>query len=326
MDLIAIGDSTIDNFVQIHDAEVKCNLNKSGCMLCVEYGDKIPVDKLTHLVAGNAANAAVGASRLKLSSSIYTNIGSDPSGKQILEKFKEEKVNTRYITENKDMESNLSTVLGFQGERTIFVYHQKWDYKLPDLENSKWVYFTSMSPSFTQSNLLNELTAYLERAGGKLLYSPGTYQIKYGVKKNPRLLVLTEVFIVNLEEAKRILGHKDNEDINIKKLLKGLLELGPKITVITDALKGSYSFDGENYYHIKAFSAKLVEMTGAGDGYATGLMAGLFYGKSLSEAMRWGAANGASVVEEIGPQAGLLTYSKMQERLKENPKIIAHKI
>lgn len=325
-DLISIGDSTIDNFVQIHDAEVKCNLDKTKCMLCVEYGDKIPVDKLTHLVAGNAANSAVGAARLKLFSSIYTNVGSDSAGEQIIDKLKNEGVNTRYVLVSQGMESNLSTVLTFKGERTIFVYHQRWIYKLPDLDPARWVYFTSMSSSFTQSNILNELAVYLERVGCKLLYSPGTYQIKYGVKKNPRLLSLTEVFIVNLEEAKRIQGFKDNEDISVKKLLKGLLDLGPRMVVITDALKGSYAFDGENYYHIKAFPAKLVEMTGAGDAYATGLLAGLFYGKDLEQALRWGSANGAAVVEEIGPQAGLLTYNKMQERLKENPKITASEI
>lgn len=325
-DLISIGDSTIDNFVQIHDAQVKCNLDKSKCMLCLEYGDKIPVDKLTHLVAGNAANSAVGGARLKLQSAIYTNLGSDPAGKQILGKFKEEGVNTRYVLENKEMESNLSTVLTFQGERTILVYHQKWDYKLPDLDACKWVYFTSVSPSFTESNLLNELTSYLERTGSKLLYSPGTYQIKEGVKKNPKLLTLTEILIVNLEEAKRILGFEDNENISIKKLLKGLLDLGPKMVVVTDALEGSYSFDGGKFYQINAFPAELIEMTGAGDAYATGLLAGLFYGKDLKEAMRWGAANGAGVVEEIGPQAGLLTYNQMQEKLKQNSKIIAKEI
>lgn len=325
-DLISIGDSTIDNFVQIHDAQIKCNLDKTKCMLCVEYGDKIPVDKLTHIVAGNAANAAVGASRLKLSSSIYTNVGSDPAGVQIVDKFKEEGISTRYVTINKGMESNLSTVLTFKGERTIFVYHQNWDYKLPELENSKWVYFTSISTSFTQSNIVNELNAYLERVGSKLLYSPGTYQIKFGVKKNPKLLTLSEVFIVNKEEAKRILGHKDEDDISIKKLLKGLLDLGPKMVVITDAHVGSYSYDGGKYYHIKAFPAKLIEMTGAGDAYATGLVSGLFYGEDLKGAMRWGSANGAAVVEEVGPQAGLLTFNRMQERLKENLKIIAKEI
>src|SRR5688572_30399901 len=105
-DLISVGDATIDNFVQIHDAEVKCNVDKTQCLICVEYGDKIAVDKLTHLVAGNAANNAVGGSRLKLKCAIYVNVGSDPSGKQIKDKLVEEGVSSRYIVVNEGMESN----------------------------------------------------------------------------------------------------------------------------------------------------------------------------------------------------------------------------
>ena len=325
-DLISIGDATIDNFVQIHDAEVRCSLNKQDCKLCIDYGDKISVDKLTHLVAGNAANNAVGGARLKLNSAIYVNIGEDPSGKQILDKFKEESVSTRYVVVNKGMESNLSTVINFQGERTILVYHQAWKYALPDLDRTKWVYFTSVSKSFTQSDIVSQLIQYLKRTGARLLYNPGTYQIEAGVKKSPQLLSLTTVFIVNKDEAKNILGFKENEDVNIKKLLKRLCDLGPKMTIITDGEEGSYGFDGEKYYQIGIFPAKLLEMTGAGDGYATGVLAGFFYGKSLSEAMRWGAANGAAVVEQIGPQAGLLTYEKMQDKLKEHAKVMAKEI
>lgn len=325
-DLISIGDATIDNLAQIQDAEIKCNLDKSKCMLCVEYGDKIAIDKLAHLVAGNAANSATGASRLKLKTAIHVNIGSDPQGRQIEDKLKKESVSSKYIVTNEGMSSNLSIVLSFQGERTIFVYHQSWRYKLPDLDPTRWVYFSSLGPTFTESNLLNELTAYLARTGSKMLYSPGTYQIKEGVRKNPKLLALTEIFIVNLEESKRILGHKDDEDIPIKKLLKSLGNLGPKMVIITDATNGSYGFDGTDYCQLGIFPAKLVEMTGAGDAYATGVLAGIFYGKDLKEAMRWGAANGAAVVEQPGPQAGLLTYNQMQEKLNQNSKIVAREI
>src|SRR3989344_7977264 len=196
-DLISLGDATIDNFVFIHDGEVRCNVNKSECKLCINYGDKIAVDKLVHLVAGNAANNAIGGARLKLKSAIYASVGSDPSGKQILDKLKAEEVDTRYVIVNKGMESNLSTVINFKGERTILVYHQAWEYRLPDLDKSRWVYYTSVSKSFSDSNLLNELASYLERTGSRLLYNPGTYQIQAGVKKHPMLLSLTELFIVN---------------------------------------------------------------------------------------------------------------------------------
>lgn len=332
-DLISVGDATIDNFVLIHDAEVKCNIDKTECLLCIEYGDKIAVDKLTHLVAGNAANNAVGGARLKLKSAIYVNVGSDPAGKQIVDKLKEEAVSTRYIQINEGKESNLSTVINFQGERTILVYHQPWKYRLPELDFARWVYFTSLAPSFSESNLLNELTVYLERTSAKLLYNPGTYQIQEGVKKNPRLLGLTELFIVNKEEAKRVLGHKDSDDVSIKKLLSGITDLGPKMVIITDGKEGSFGYDamsagrqGEKYYQLGIFPAKLVEATGAGDAFATGALSAFFYGKDLPEAMRWGAANGASVVEQIGPQAGLLTLHQMQEKLKMNSKIVAKEL
>lgn len=325
-DLISIGDATIDNFVQIHDAEVKCNLNKTDCKLCVAYGEKIPVDYLSHLVAGNGANNAVGAARLKLKTAIYVNVGSDPAGKQITGKLKQEGVNTRYVVVNEGMESNLSTVLSFKGERTIFVFHQRWNYRLPDLDFASWVYFTSLSPSFTETNLLNELGVYLERTGSKLVYNPGTYQIKAGIKKYPKILALTEVFIVNFEEAKRILGREEKEDAAIKKILKSLADLGPKKVIITNGKEGSYGFDGEKFYHLGKFPAKIIEMTGAGDAYATACLAGLFYGKDLAASMRWGAANAASVVEQIGSLAGLLTYAQMQEKLKENPEIVAEEI
>ena len=166
----------------------------------------------------------------------------------------------------------------------------------------------------------------MQRSGARLLYNPGTYQIQFGVKKNPRLLSLTELFVVNLEEAKRILYGKDDLNVPVKKLLKGILDLGPKLVVITDGAEGSYGFDGESYYHLGIFPAKLVEMTGAGDAFATGTLAGLFYGKDLKEAMRWGGANSANKIEQIGPQAGLLTYNQMMEKLKTNSKIVAKEI
>lgn len=323
-DLISIGDSVIDTFVPLIDAEVE--IVKGEAKLCLRFGDKIPVGDSVSLIAGNAANNAVGASRLCLKSAIYVNVGEDENGQKIKKKLKEENVDTRYVVINKGLPSNHHIVLDFKGERTILIHHQPWQYLLPDLDTSSWVYYTSLSPTFVKSNLIDQLTNYLERTGAKLLYNPGTFQIKNGIKKNPRLLSLTKLFIANLEEAKVILGYQEGDEIQVKKLLKNLADLGPQMVVITDGGKGSYGFDGEKYWKLDIFPAKLLEMTGSGDAYATACLAGLFHGKSLAEAMRWGAANGASVVEQVGPQAGLLTFTKIQEKLKENNKIVARVI
>lgn len=326
-DLISIGDTVIDTFVPLKEAEV---FERGGeKMLSMRFGDKIPVDPSISMVAGNAANNAVGSARLGLKTAIYTNVGKkddDEADHRIINKFKKEKVDVRYVVDNTNLPSNHHIVLTFKGERTILIFHQPWKFDLPDLDKTKWIYLTSLSPSFTDSNLYEQIVNYIERNNPKLMYQPGTFQIKIGLKKNARLLSLAEVFIVNLEEAKLLLGFEMGQKVPIKKLLKGLADFGPRKVVITDGGNGSFGYDGEKYYQIGIFKADLVEITGSGDAYATGLLAGLFHGYDLPEAMRWGAADAASVVEQIGPQAGLLTSHGMQGRLKENPKVISKEI
>lgn len=325
-DLISIGDARVDNFVHLPKAHLACNLNKEKYELCLNYGDKIPIDSIKSLPAGNNNNNAVGSARLNLKTALYGNIGEDANGRMILEYLKKEGVDIRYLVVNKDVATEQSIVINYQGERTILVYHYPWNYSLPELDRTKWVYFSSVSYSFPKTPLVSQIEQYIERTGANLIFTPGTHQLNYGVKKYPRLLSLTKVLILNKEEAKKILEIDENRKADIKKLLRDLLNLGPESVIITDGGEGSFSFDESRFYQLGIFPANLVEMTGAGDGYATGVLAGLFYGQRLPEAMRWGAANGAAVVEKVGPQAGLLTYQQMQDKLKENSKIIAREI
>lgn len=326
-DLISIGDTGIDTYLPINDAKI---LKDEGIeYLSLKYGFKIPVDEGVSVVAGNAANNAVGASRLKLNTAIYTNVGNkddDADDDRIKAKLKKEGVDIRYIVEDSNLPSNHNIVLTFKGERTILTHHQPFKFHLPDLEKSRWVYLTSMAPNYIETNLIDQLINYIERTGARLAYQPGTFQVKLEAKKQHRILSLADFFILNAEEAVHFLGHEEKTPIPIKQILKKLADLGPKKVVVTDGGKGSFGYDGEKYYQLECFPAKLVEMTGAGDAYATGVVAGFLHGESLESAMRWGAANSASVVEQIGAQAGLLSLNKMEERLKENKSITAKEI
>ncbi len=326
-DLITIGDATIDVFIKINDAHVQCTVNKESCVLCVQYGDKIAVEEMQNLVAGNAANNAVGSARLGLKTAIYVNVGSDDTGFRIKKQLVSEKVNPEYIKVNEGMESNYSVVLRFQGERSIFVYHQQWAYQLPKLALSKWVYYTSASSSFANGDLSKDLAEYVKTNNVKMGYNPGTYQMKADVKKFPEILAATEVFFINVEEAKRILGIPEENSMDIKELIKKTRDdLGLKTVVITDGRDGSYSFDGSDYWKLPEFPGERVEATGAGDSYATALCAALFHEKTLPEAMVWGSINSAAVVHEIGPQAGLLTLAEIEKRRASKPDFKAEKI
>ncbi len=322
-DLITIGDSTVDTFIKIHDATVECDINHQECKICIKYGDKIPVDSIDHGVAGNAANVAVGTSKLGLKSAIYTNLGDDQQGKLVLGALKKNGVTDDYVETHRNQSSNLSVVLTFRGERTIFVYHQPWHYKLPNLEDAWWVYLTSVAETFSDSNLMNEIVHYVDKSRAKLGFGPGTYQLAADIKRYPKVLERCEFLIVNLEEAKKILGIKTTEVIEPKELLSRLLFLGPKIIVITNGSEGSYATDGKRNLKAGIFPTEIVEKTGAGDAYASGLISGLFWGLPLEEAMIWGTINASHVILEVGPQNGLLTKEELERHRKTVKELLA---
>ena len=68
-------------------------------------------------------------------------------------------------------------------------------------------------------------------------------------------------------------------------------------------------------YHAPIRNVPVIERTGAGDAYSTGFLAGLLFGKDVTEAMRWGSANATSVIGKIGAQPGLLTKKQMHDVL-----------
>src|SRR3989338_10504045 len=167
-DLITIGDTVIDTYLPIDDAKI---LEDEGIKyLGLKYGFKIPVEEGVSMVAGNAANNAIGASRLKLKTAIYTNVGNkddDQNDDRIKAKLKREGVSIKYIAETDDLPSNHNIVLTYQGERTILVHHQPFKFELPDFDKSRWVYLTSMAPNYIDTPIINQLINSLERSGAK---------------------------------------------------------------------------------------------------------------------------------------------------------------
>lgn len=312
--IISIGDATLDSFVKMDSASLLCNLNKNNCWLCFTYADKIPIEELHFSAGGNACNNAVGSSRLGLKAAFYSVIGGDDSGRRIIEHVKKEGVSPEYLVIEKKKPTNYSVVLNYKTERTILVYHHKRSYKLPVFAPSQWIYLTSMGEGF--KSIHNELLRALKKNGTKLAFNPGTHQLLAGRKILDPVLRACDLLILNREEGLMLLGLP--ADTDIKELMLAIHKVGPDIVVVTDGAKGAYAFDGHRNYYMKTMPAKVEERTGAGDSFSTGFIAALNHGCPLHEALQWGTANAASVIEHIGPQAGLLTKQQLHSRIKRS--------
>ncbi|MBI2622217.1 carbohydrate kinase family protein [Candidatus Microgenomates bacterium] len=318
-DIVVIGDCSIDTFLGIHEASLHCKLNRKDCQICFQYGGKIPVDNLHFLVGGNAANTAVGFSRLGLKSAIITTIGADEVSDKIKNTLRREGVRTEFIHKETGTSSNFSVSINFQGERTLFTYHVKREHQLPELPTTNWIYLTSLGDYWQKA--YEETRRFTRGNNIKLAFGPGSHQLEGEPTLLQEVLTSTTVLFVNKEEAQKIVDEKEE---NIGKLLVALKKLGPKTVSITDGLNGSWAIaeDG-NVFQAGVRPANIVERTGAGDSYAAGFLSALFYELPIPVAMAWGAVNAGSVIEKVGAQTGLLTREEMEKKLKENPKLVA---
>jgi sugar/nucleoside kinase (ribokinase family) len=320
-DIVSIGDTTLDAFIELHEASVHCNINHVDCQLCLSYANKIPFDELIILPAcGNSANNAIGSSRLGMKAAFVSSIGDDLQGKQILDELKKEKVDTQFVNINKNTKTNFHFVLVFRGERTILIKHQKYNYKLPEaVDTPEWIYFSSMAAGTEKFH--HEIDKFLGKHPDiKLSFNPGTFQMRMGADKLAGIYKRTEILFLNREEA-QLVTQQTTRDIH--KLAHAMHKLGAKIAVITDGRDGSYASDGTNIWFVDHFPAPRVEATGAGDAYGTGFTAAIFHGKTIAEAMIWGTINGGNVALHVGPHEGLQTVKQIQDWMKKHPKFKA---
>jgi sugar/nucleoside kinase (ribokinase family) len=318
LDFLAIGDIVTEPFIRLTDAEV---YEKDGQqMLGMRFGDKIPFESATPMPAvGNAANAAVAAARLGLRSALRTYIGGDAQGVECLERLTEEKVQTEYVVTDESKQTNHHFVLWFGNERTILVKHEDFDYEVPTLGHTPaWIYLSSLAAnSLPYHHAIAELLALYPDI--KLAFQPGTFQMSLGVEGLKPLYERANFFVVNVEEAARIL--KTPEERDIKTLLSSIAALGPKIVAITDGTNGAYAHDGTRYLRIPMYpdTRGPFERTGAGDAFASTVVSALALGEPLDRALLWGPINSMSVVQDVGAQRGLLTREVIQKYLDEAP-------
>src|SRR3989344_3105344 len=145
-DFVALGDITVDAFIKLSNFHIHSNKDEGMLKeVCLQFGDKIPYESVTEVFAvGNSSNASVSASRLGLRSALIANLGNDENGKKCLKILQENGVSTKFVKIHQDEKTNYHYVLQYGAERTILIKHEKYQYGLPALPPTKWLYLSSL--------------------------------------------------------------------------------------------------------------------------------------------------------------------------------------
>jgi ribokinase len=322
IDVLSVGDIVSDAFIKLIDDQAITYVDEHGNkMIAMKFGTKLPFDHAEILEAvGNAANAAVAFARLGLNTAFDTNVGGDQAGRDMIAQLGKEGVDHRFVHVNPDKKSNYHYVLWYKEERTILIKHEEYDYHWPHFrpaEVPRWVYFSSISEHAMPYH--DQVADWLEaNPEVKLAFQPGTFQMEAGTERLKRIYARSEVVILNREEAVFVTG--GNYD-DLHDLLKRIHKLGAKIAVVTDGPDGAYASDGTDSWKMPLYPdpAPPYERTGAGDAFASTLVAALAKGHNLESALQWAPINSMSVVQKTGAQAGLLTEHELEEWLRKAP-------
>ncbi len=323
-DVISIGNALIDAFLVIQENNMFARCNEQNNELCFTYGEKIHVESCQFLLGGNACNVGVGLSRLGKQTGLCVEIGDDGFSQKIRNLLAKEPIDTSLVQMTKGEPSSFAIGINFKGERTLFVEHVRRKHAFVfDSLTTQWIYLTSLGEQWKQ--VYSKVISFAKEKGVKIAFSPGTHQMEAGASSFSDVLQKAEMVFVNKEEAIRIangklqMANSQNEKASVRELLQAVKAMGPKIVSITDGAHGSYSIDEKGEIKVLGvFQSNVVELTGAGDGYAAGFLAAFMQGLTVSEGMRWGAVNASSVIQKIGAQPGLLTKEQIEKTVSEH--------
>lgn len=318
--MLAIGDIFTDAFIKLNDETSKVTKDEDGKQwLAVEFGAKMPYDYVDIVRSvGPSPNAAVSFSRLGLNAGLMAYLGDDEVGKESLQYLGEQGVDTATIAPEQGASSSYWYVLRRGADRTMLVKNEEYNYtwnepaQVPD-----WIYLSQLSPKSWE--LHESVLQYLEKHPSvKLAFQPGTSHFSWGVDKLREVYRRSHIVIMNREEAVEVTGASYD---SLRDITNAFHELGAKIAVVTDGPNGSYaSYDGKlvtvpNYPD----PAPAYDRTGAGDAFASTIVAALAMGESMDTAMTWAPINSAYVVQHIGAQKGLLSHDELLGYLAKAP-------
>jgi sugar/nucleoside kinase (ribokinase family) len=307
--ILGIGNAIVDVFVKVDDNFLVKNKLIKGSMKLIEKQEfenlksTINIEKIE--AGGSVANTMAGISYLDGNSSFIGKINSDEFGKIYKKSLKKINVNFSYSEKTE----NLST-----GASIIFI--------TPDSERTMCTYLGISSQlskdDINEDHIKNYELIFLEG----YLWDKGISEkmfkhvIDLAKKKNIKIAMsLSDIFCVTrhredffklfINDLDILIGNENeiNELIQKKNLLDSINELKKvnKLTIITRSENGSIAILNNEITNCESVKVgKVVDLTGAGDLFASGFLKEYLDKSNIKKCLQTGSELAAKIIQKIG--------------------------
>jgi ribokinase len=278
--------------------------------LSLAFGGKYIPQEFFQCYGGGGANAAISLSRQGFDSLLWTHVGNDVFGRQVVKNLKKEKVKTKLVKFKAEKTPLSSILLTPSGERTIINYRADADFLqmnnavLREMKKRNWFVLFSLARCPKKDKI-----SFLEQAkkdGLKIFLSLHGSEYFKGFDYLKSYFAYADILHLNAHELADIFGG-NAPDFNFHKT-NFALKLGLPLLLVSYDVRGSFAYTPEKIYHQPIIKPKkIVDTTGAGDAFASGFLGEYLKHDSLEKALLFGTKNASSVIQYLGAQNGLLT-------------------
>jgi sugar/nucleoside kinase (ribokinase family) len=177
-----------------------------------------------------------------------------------------------------------------------------WD----ELE-TRWLNVTSLGGNL---KLARKLFTWAKKKGVRVSWNPGMKEVEQS-REAQALTEYVEMLFVNREEAAVMFGSGMKNEVVASTVAPASNAL---VTIVTDGGKGGRVWqNGKSFAYKPKTPKKVVDTTGVGDSFASGVVAGILYGKSCDVAIEWGLRNAEGVLKYVGAKNKLLTLAEINK-------------
>lgn len=254
---------------------------------------------------GKGANQAVTAARQGGSVTFISKTGNDVFGKQSVELYNSEGINTDYIFSDEKNPSGVALItVDSHGENCIVVASGANASLSPsDIESAKEEIETGAFV-LMQLEIPIETVEYAasmaRKKGIPVVLNPAPARTL-----SEKLLKCVYVITPNEHEAEMLSGVKVSDWQSARKAADIISEKGVDNVVITMGAQGAFIKEKDEYYTVEAVKVTAIDTTAAGDSFSGTLCVGLSEGKSILDSVKFAARVAAITVTRMGAQSSI---------------------
>lgn len=272
---------------------------------------------------GVARNIAENLGRLGCKTSLFTSIGEDKEGEWILQETRKHGVDISQVWRLPTQRTGTYTaLLDIDGEMVVSLANMDiYDALTPEMYADKWSHIASAQAIFLDTNVPADCLAYIiERCREESipLFVDPVSSAK--AKKLPQRLDGVEAILPNREEAELLAGMSIGSIEECAEACRRIRERGVKRVIVTMGEQGIYYQAEDADEQFTPYPTEVVDVTGAGDAFASGLLYGYVNGESFERACQLGLAASALTLKTEQSVSPLLRPEQLEQTVDQYEK------